>query len=73
MWCGCGIHYLGVWLVGGAFVPEGPSRKLAPMQRQSYRGRLRALGSIPWLNLVSVVMNLAGKIVSTISSTHGIG
>ena len=31
MWCGCGIHYLGVWLVGGAFVPEGPSKKLAPM------------------------------------------
>ena len=30
MWCGCGTHYLGVWLVGGAFVPEGPSKKLAP-------------------------------------------
>ena len=31
MWCGCGTHYMGVWLVGGAFVPEGPSKKLAPM------------------------------------------
>ena len=31
MWCGCGTHYLGVWLVGGAFVPEGPLKKLAPM------------------------------------------
>ena len=31
VWCECGIHYLGVSLVGGAFVPEGPSKKLAPM------------------------------------------
>ena len=31
MLCGCAIHFLGVWLVGGAFVPEGPSKKLAPM------------------------------------------
>ena len=26
-----GVVFITVWLVGGAFVPEGPSKKLAPM------------------------------------------
>ena len=49
----------GVWLVGGAFVPEGPSKKLAPM-KSSYGIKHCSTGSpdLACDTLVSVLHSL---------------
>ena len=63
MWCGCGTHYLGVWLVGGAFVPEGPSKKLAPMS--TCAGMQAMCVHVPSIIIVTVSL-LSPKVIQCV-------